>query len=92
MNILLIAFGFPPSRASGVYRAVAMAHHLTELGHAVTVIAGGADYFELATGTDSTLEETLPAGLRIGCGCRVAPAIAPEKWPKHQILDGEDLA
>lgn len=65
MNILLIAFGFPPSRASGVYRAVAMAHHLTELGHAVTVIAGGADYFELATGTDSTLEETLPAGLRI---------------------------
>lgn len=62
MNILLIAFGFPPSRASGVYRAVAMAHHLTELGHAVTVIAGGADYFELATGTDSTLEETLACG------------------------------
>lgn len=34
----------------------------------------------------------VPAGLRIGCGCRVAPAIAAEKWPKHQILDGEDLA
>ncbi|MFN8125168.1 MAG: glycosyltransferase [Candidatus Nanopelagicales bacterium] len=65
MNVVLIAFGFPPSRASGVYRAVAMAHHLCERGHRVTVIAGGADYFALATGTDPSLEGTLPAGLTI---------------------------
>lgn len=33
----------------------------------------------------------VPAGLHIGCGCRVAPRIAPEKWPKDSLADGEEL-
>jgi len=34
---------------------------------------------------------TVPEGLHIGCGCRVAPQIAPEKWPKTKLADGEEL-
>ncbi|WP_310601164.1 sugar phosphate nucleotidyltransferase [Desulfobulbus sp.] len=34
---------------------------------------------------------TVPEGLHIGCGCRVAPRIAPEKWPKTKLEDGEEL-
>jgi len=34
---------------------------------------------------------TVPEGLQIGCGCRVAPRIAPEKWPQEKLEDGEEL-
>lgn len=35
---------------------------------------------------------SVPEGFHIGCGCRVAPRIAAEKWPKSNCLeDGEDL-
>jgi glucose-1-phosphate adenylyltransferase len=34
---------------------------------------------------------TVPEGLHIGCGCRVAPRIAPEKWPETKLEDGEEL-
>jgi len=34
---------------------------------------------------------TVPEGLHIGCGCRVAPRIAPEKWPTTKLEDGEEL-
>jgi len=34
---------------------------------------------------------SIPEGLHIGCGCRVAPRIAPEKWPKDKLEDGEEL-
>jgi glucose-1-phosphate adenylyltransferase len=33
----------------------------------------------------------VPEGLHIGCGCRVAPRIAPEKWPANTLEDGEEL-
>ena len=33
----------------------------------------------------------VPEGFHIGCGCRVAPRIAAEKWPKDKLDDGEEL-
>ncbi|MCL2340376.1 MAG: sugar phosphate nucleotidyltransferase [Proteobacteria bacterium] len=33
----------------------------------------------------------VPEGLCIGCGCQIAPRIAPEKWPKDKLADGEEL-
>ena len=33
----------------------------------------------------------VPEGFRIGCGCRVAPRIAAEKWPANRLEDGEEL-
>ncbi|MCP9967991.1 hypothetical protein [Actinomadura madurae] len=38
-RLLYLAFYFPPSRASGVYRPRATANRLTELGWDVTVFA-----------------------------------------------------
>ena len=34
---------------------------------------------------------TVPQGFRIGCGCTVAPRIAPEKWSRPALEDGEEL-
>lgn len=65
MHVVLVAFGFPPARASGVYRAIAMATHLRELGHRVSVITADEEYFEIATGTDRDLLAALPADLHI---------------------------
>ncbi|QQG64766.1 glucose-1-phosphate adenylyltransferase family protein [Desulfobulbus oligotrophicus] len=33
----------------------------------------------------------IPEDQQIGCGCRVDPRIAPEKWPKTKLEDGEEL-
>jgi glucose-1-phosphate adenylyltransferase len=32
----------------------------------------------------------VPEGLQIGCGCRVAPRIAPEKWPEKCLKTGRN--
>ncbi len=34
---------------------------------------------------------SVPEGFRIGCGCTVAPRIAPEKWARPAMEDGEEL-
>ena len=34
---------------------------------------------------------SVPEGFRIGCGCTVAPRIAPERWPATELVDGEEL-
>ncbi|XOF33808.1 MAG: glucose-1-phosphate adenylyltransferase family protein [Candidatus Electrothrix sp. YB6] len=33
----------------------------------------------------------VPDGMRIGCGCTVAPGIAPEKWSENRLEDMEEL-
>jgi glycosyltransferase involved in cell wall biosynthesis len=49
-KILLIAFFYPPSRSSGVYRALAMGNHLADQGHDVTVLTTTRSFFELESG------------------------------------------
>ena len=48
-HIALVAFYFPPSRASGVYRMLALANYLVREGWDVTVITVTADFFERIT-------------------------------------------
>lgn len=60
MNVLLVAFGFPPSRASGIYRPMAMARVLASLGHEVTVMTADEEFFRVSTGVDDSLASTLP--------------------------------
>lgn len=48
-HIGLVAFYFPPSRASGVYRMLALANHLVEHGWDVTVFTVTPDFFEHIT-------------------------------------------
>lgn len=49
-KILLIAFFYPPSRSSGVFRALALGNYLADQGHEVTVLTTTHSFFELESG------------------------------------------
>ncbi len=59
-HIAIVAFYFPPSRASGVYRMLALANYLQEHGWDVTVITVTRDYFDhITASTDESLLEVI---------------------------------
>ncbi|WP_211228671.1 glycosyltransferase [Glycomyces tenuis] len=59
-RVLYLAFYFPPSRASGVYRARATANHFTESGWDVTVMRAPDRFYDEVTGsTDDALTDGL---------------------------------
>jgi glycosyltransferase involved in cell wall biosynthesis len=59
-RLLFIAFFFPPTRASGVYRARAMANHFAAAGWDVTVVTAQREFFrDYLHSYDSTLETTV---------------------------------
>lgn len=65
-HCLLIAFYFPPARASGVFRARALANHLVRQGWRVTVVAADAWFFEEVLGqADPSLLDTIDDRVRI---------------------------
>lgn len=72
-HLLYLAWGFPPSRAGGVYRALATVNAFAAAGWRVTVLTAEREVFTRHTGTDLSLEE------------RVHPDVAvrriPFPWP-----------
>jgi len=65
-HLLYIAFFFPPSRASGVYRALATARKFVESGWKVTVITTTEDFFYREIGTvDLSLVELVPKEIEV---------------------------
>lgn len=72
-HALYVAWGFPPSRGSGVHRALATANGLVEAGFDVTVLTCDRETFFRATTADPSLE------------ARVHPSIevvrVPFSWP-----------
>lgn len=62
-HVVLIALYYPPSRASGVYRALAMSNLLARGRFKVTVITAPEDYYPRVTGSSdpSLLEHIDPA-------------------------------
>ncbi|MBT9405145.1 hypothetical protein KBY50_26115, partial [Salmonella enterica subsp. enterica serovar Typhimurium] len=55
-HLLYVAWGYPPSRGSGVYRAWATANAFARAGWKVTVLTVPREVFEMSTGVDLTLE------------------------------------
>lgn len=55
-HLLFVAWGFPPCRAGGVYRALATANAFAAAGWDVTVVTSEREAFERYTGVDATLE------------------------------------
>jgi glycosyltransferase involved in cell wall biosynthesis len=55
-HALYIAWGFPPSRGSGVHRALATANGLVEAGFDVTVLTCDRETFFRSTTADTSLE------------------------------------
>lgn len=59
-HVGLVAFYFPPSRASGVYRMLALANHLVEQDFEVTVFTVTPDFFEHITqSSDESLLQSI---------------------------------
>ena len=64
-HLLYLAWGFPPSRAGGVYRALATVNAFAEAGWRVTVVTAVREVFERYTGVDPSLEERVDPGVEV---------------------------
>jgi glycosyltransferase involved in cell wall biosynthesis len=77
-RVLYLSFYFPPSRASGVYRARAMANHLTARGWEVTSMAAPLEFLHRFTGSvDEDLADTVDPRIRVE-----RPALNTFIWEK----------
>lgn len=77
-HVLLVAWGYPPSRGGGVYRALATANRFAERGWRVTVLTAERETFERYTGTDPSLESRIQRDIKV---VRI-----PFAWP---VLDND---
>jgi len=64
-HLLYIAFSFPPSTASSVYRCTAVANNFVQAGWDVTVITLDADTWSQISGTDQGLVETIDPRIKV---------------------------
>lgn len=64
-HLLYVAWGYPPSRAGGVYRAWATANAFARNGWRVTVLTAPRETFTMSTGADLTLEARVDPSIRI---------------------------
>jgi glycosyltransferase involved in cell wall biosynthesis len=64
-HLLYTAWGFPPSRAGGVYRALATVNAFAENGWDVTVLTAPRETFLSSTGGDVALEQRIHPDVRV---------------------------
>jgi glycosyltransferase involved in cell wall biosynthesis len=75
-RLLYLAFFFPPSRASGVFRARATADHFAAQGWDVTVFKAPDDYYERVTGSiDPEFAASVDPRVQIA-----TPSVSHFKW------------
>lgn len=64
-HLLYVAWGYPPCRGSGVYRAWATANAFARDGWRVTVLTAPRETFTMSTGADLSLERSIHPGIEI---------------------------
>src|SRR4051795_13048936 len=65
-RVVYVAFYFPPTRASGVYRSRATANHLAAAGWDVTVLTPQREFFtDYIHSVDPSLEASVRGDLRV---------------------------
>lgn len=64
-HVLYVAWGFPPGRGPGVYRALATANGLVRSGFDVTVLTADRETFISQTGVDGSLESRIDESIDI---------------------------
>lgn len=72
-HVLYVAWGFPPCRAGGVYRALATANGFAQSGFRVTVLTATRESFLRYTGADLSLEDRVHPDVEV---VRI-----PFEWP-----------
>ncbi len=77
-HVLYVAWGFPPCRGGGVYRALATVNGLAAKGFRVTVLTATRETFIKFTGADTSLEALVDP--------RVEVVRVPFAWP-HLEMD-----
>lgn len=76
-HMLYVAWGFPPSRGGGVYRALATVHAFVREGYDVTVLTATRETFLHYTGADTSLEEQIDPSVEV---VRI-----PFEWPSMDM-------
>lgn len=64
-HVLYVAWGFPPCRGGGVYRALATANGFAAQGFRVTVLTATRETFLRYTGADTSLEDLVDPRIRV---------------------------
>ena len=72
-HLLYVAWGYPPCRAGGVYRALATPNAFAAAGWDVTVLTVHRETFHRYTGADEALEELIDP--------RITVVRTPFEWP-----------
>lgn len=90
-HLLYTAWGFPPSRAGGVYRALATVNAFAERGWDVTVLTAPRDTFLQSTGGDEALEARIDASVRVKRVPVATPAFSSDisKWSRTRARHPE---
>ena len=65
LHLLYVAFGYPPCRGGGVYRALATPNAFAAAGWDVTVLTVDRDVWDRYTGSDEALEALIDPGITI---------------------------
>jgi len=64
-HVIYVAWGYPPSRGAGMYRALATANAFARDGWRVTVLTATRETFERLTGTDPESEKHIDPRVRV---------------------------
>jgi glycosyltransferase involved in cell wall biosynthesis len=88
-HALYVAWGFPPSRGSGVHRALATANGLVDAGFDVTVLTCDRETFFRSTTADTTLEARVRPEIEVVRVPFSWPLADPDirSWPRARALD-----
>ena len=87
-HVLYVAWGFPPCRSGGVYRAMATANAFARDGWDVTVLTIERDLWERRTGADPALEERVDPRIRVERIPFDWPVLEDDlsRWPALRVL------
>ncbi|MBM7504158.1 glycosyltransferase [Agromyces aurantiacus] len=90
-HLLYTAWSFPPSRAGGVYRALATVNAFAESGWEVTVLTVPRRLLEESTGTDERLEARVHPRVRVVRVDADVPAFQNDisAWPRRRARHQE---
>lgn len=87
-HLLYVAWGYPPSRGAGMYRALATANAFAANGWKVTVLTATKETFERLTGSDPQSEAAIDPSITV-----VRIPFDPErgeanlaKWPRSRVF------